>query len=117
MINIDDDLAPIESEKFHYDYITVEFTRHFKKRMVERVEHNILCNFLNNIREFIEKVAEKVFLSVTREYRVYCKLIRSYVIIHFNAIQKHIRFITTFPLERDKLETKYTDTKQLLITA
>lgn len=113
---INDKLNSLEEEKFYYDNVSVEFTEHFKERLLERIEYNAMCDFVKSAKELTSKLAEKVFLSVTREYRVYYKLIKSYIIIRFDAFKKHITFVTLFPLNGERLETKYTNMQQLLIS-
>ena len=112
----DEYLLPLEQKRFYNNLVTIEFTEHFIDRLKERLDFNSMSDFVENAEIIAEKLSEKVFLSTTKEFRVYCKLIKAYVIIKFNALKKHIEFITVFPIAGNRLDIKYTNIQQLLIS-
>lgn len=111
---INNELSKIEHKKYHYDNLTVGFSAHFRERLMGRVDYNGIIEFIQGIDQFISNLAEKVFLGVSKEYRVYCKLIKAYIICKFDAFRKHVTFITIFPLQRGKLEIKNNSYQRLL---
>lgn len=115
-LEVSNKLSVFEVKKYYLNLVSVEFTEHFNLRLTERIGYNLIYDFLENVDNVADKIAEKVFLSITREFRVYCKSIKSYIIMSFDATKKHIKFITLFPLEGNKLEIKRTNMQQLLIT-